>query len=101
MLVDSHSRVPFVGHACEVRVECRSQAAEEIRKWVFEVAVFASAEAVLRHVNVASEVFLLGVEGRDGVTFSAREKLRQDCAAVVIELAYARLPVISGDPCLN
>ena len=64
-LVDSHPVVPRVGHACEVRIERRSKAAEEIGQRVFEVAVLALAEAVPRHLDVASEVALVGIEGRD------------------------------------
>ena len=68
-LVDSHPAVPFVGNVCEAWIERRSQATEEVRKRVFEVAILALAEAVPRHVDVASEVALVGIEGRDDAAF--------------------------------
>jgi hypothetical protein len=87
-LVDSHPAVPFVGNACEAWIERRSQATEEVGKRVFEVAILALAEAVARHVDVASEAALVGIEGRDGAAFRGREELRQDGAAVAVELAW-------------
>jgi hypothetical protein len=99
-LVDSHPAGPFVGQACEVRIECRSQAIENVRKRVFEVAVLSLAETVPRHMDMASEVALIGIEGRNGAAFLGREELRQDGAAVVVKLACKRLLVISGNPCL-
>ena len=66
------------------------------RKRVFEVAILALAEAVPRHVDVASEVALVGIERRDGAAFLGREELRQDGAAVVVELARERLPIVGG-----
>src|SRR5262249_45890509 len=38
-LIDAHPAVPHVGHACEARIERRSQAPEKVRQRVFEVAV--------------------------------------------------------------
>src|SRR5712672_678285 len=55
------------------------------------------AEAVPRHVDVASEVALVGIEGRDGVAFRGREEPQQDGATVAVELARERLPVISAN----
>ena len=73
-LLDSHPGVPFVSRACEVRIKRRSQATDEIRKWVLEVPVLALAEAVPCHVDVASEVDLVRIESGKGATFLGREK---------------------------
>src|SRR5262249_28387396 len=97
-LVTPHPAVPFVGDSSEVRIERCSQASNEVRKRVFEVAVLAPAEAMPRHVNVASEVALVRIERCDGAALLSREKFRQDGAAVVAELACERAPVVCRNP---
>ena len=54
-----------------MRIECRSEAMENVRKRVLEVAILALAEAVPNHLNVASEVAFIRIEGRDGAAFLA------------------------------
>ena len=70
---DSHPYIPFVGDVSKVGIEHRAQAADQVRKRVLEVAVLAFAEAVPRHVDVASEVVLVSIERRDGATLPGRE----------------------------
>src|SRR4030095_6814880 len=93
-LVDSHPAVPFSGDAGEAWMERRAKAIDEVGKRVLEVAVFALAEAVPRHDDVASKVALVGIERRRGAAFLGREEFRQDGAAVVVELARERRPII-------
>ena len=76
-----HPGVPCIGDACKIGIERRPEVGEEVRKRVFEVAIFALAEAVTRHVNVATEVFFVRIERRDRGTFIGRQQLRQDCAS--------------------
>jgi hypothetical protein len=49
-------------------------------------------------VDVTAKVALVGIEGRDRTTFRGREKLRQNGAAILVEVAGDRLPVMGGDP---
>ena len=93
-LGNAHSDIPFVGDDRKVRIQRGSQLADEIGKRIFEVAILALAEAVPRHVDVASEVALVRIEGRNGAAFFGREKLRQDGAAVIAKFVCERLPVV-------
>lgn len=64
-LLNSHPFVPQVGDGREGRIERRSKAAEKFRKWIFEVTILAFAEAVPRHMDVATEMTFIRVESRD------------------------------------
>ena len=68
----SQKAVPLVGHTGKVRIERRSQAAQEVGKRVFEVAILAPSETVSRHVDMASEVPLVRIEGGDSARFLGR-----------------------------
>ena len=41
---DAHARIPIVGNACKIRVEHRTQAADQVGQRIFEVAVLALAD---------------------------------------------------------
>ena len=97
-LLNPHAAVPRVRDRREMRVKRPSQAANEARKWVFEVSILALAESMPRHADVAAEVALVRIEGRDRATFFGRKKLRQDGAAIVVEIAFERRPVIGCNP---
>src|ERR1700682_2964171 len=99
-LVDSHPTIPLVGDTCEVRINSRSQSADEVGKRVSEITILALAEAVPRHVDLASEMILLGIEGRDSAALLGREKFWQDGATVTVQFARESLPVINGNTCL-
>ncbi len=94
---DAHARIPIVGNACKIRVERRTQAADQVGQRIFEVAVLALAESVARHVNMASEVLFLRVEPGDLTAFVPRQQFFEHRAAVAVQFPRKRLPIILGD----
>ena len=51
--------------------------------------------------DVTAEMALVGIKRRDGAAFFRAKQLRQNGAAMAIELARERLPIIASDPSLR
>ena len=80
-----------------MRIERSAQAAEQIGQRIAEVAILALAEPVTCHLDMAAEMLLVRIQGGDRAAFLGREQPRQDGAAVSVELARKRQPVVAAD----
>ena len=100
-LIDAHAPVPFVGDACQMRIEGSAESSDQTGQRVLEVTIFSFAEAVPRHVNVAAEIAFLRIERRDLPAFIGRHQLIHHRAAVAAEFCRQHVPVVLGDSRLD
>ena len=100
-LVEAHALVPAIGDAGKARIERGAQVSDQVGQGISEVAVFALAEAVPRHDDMAAEVALVRIERGDGAALLGADEPRQDSAAETVELAGERRPVAGGNPLLG
>jgi hypothetical protein len=68
-----------------------------VRERIIEVAIFALPEAVPGHDYMTAEMFLVGIERSDALTFRRRQELWQHHAAEVVEFTDYRLPIVGGN----
>src|SRR3569623_3299529 len=84
-LVTVHAGGPGVRDAGKARIERGAQGSDEVGQGIVEIAIFAAAEAVPRHVDVAAEMALVRIERGNGARLFGGQKLRQDGAAIAVE----------------
>src|ERR1700737_1710918 len=77
-----------------MRIERRSQASEQIRQRILEVAVFALAESVPSHVDVTTEEVFLRIERGNFPALSAGEQFVDDRATETVQIGSDPLPIL-------
>ena len=80
-----------------MRIERRAQLADETRQRIFEIAIFALAESVPRHVDVAAEMFLVRIKRGNIFALLRRKQFLQSSGAEGVKIGADRTPVVVVD----
>src|SRR5580704_14849341 len=80
-----------------MRIQRRAQFGNQRRQRIFEIAVFALAESVPCHVDMAAEMFFARVKRGDVVALVRRQQFWQDSAAETVEIVADRAPIVRVD----
>src|SRR5216684_2997619 len=86
--------VPRIGHYRQMRIECRSQASEQIGQRILEVAVLALAESVPSHVDVTAEEFFLRIQRGNFPALVAGKQFIDHRATETVQIRSCPVPIV-------